>query len=534
MEEWGVVSTLSDSLNPSEGAEAPILLLGGDGQLSYEEQMFGGLIPPNEGHTPEQLQMFNENLLYLLERVSDDLLTPENKSLLQCLKIYREETEGKGILTEDVLVDMLIRSQVPPEKQVLYQEMYLKYSQLNVSQGKFRWCLKRFLTEKEEVSFVKIINDSFTIQRTGMKVGRKELKGYHESRAYLSTQLAQLDLKSGISEISEGDFRTETEESIIEYNERKVEPAKFVGVKCGLSVIDDLTNGAQAGELWVIGGYTEVGKTFWLINAAHYAATEQGKNVVIATGEVVYKQLRRRFYLRHARNQKFGLPFGIDADAFKKATLTPQEEKAYAAAMDDFKTNRNYGRVYVFQIPRGADLPFIHNKLTYINSLFPVHALYMDSLNLLIHSKGDNVRQVANQTIKDAKQMAVTFDKQRGIPFYTPWHANRSSWEKAKEKGFYDLNSWVEADELERSADMLLWLLKLENAQDTREIQGGINKYRDGRSIKQFTLYQDYASSYLGTVAAGQVRSQNSPPQTLGDVVSATVETHNARGADLF
>lgn len=505
-----------------------------DGQLSYEEQVMAALIPVSDQVNAETIQVLNENLLFVLETIDKELFSPENRSLLQCLAVYKEDTEGKGVLTEDILVDMLIREQVPPEKQVRYQDLYHQYSQISVSQGKFRWCIRRFIAEKEEASYVSILNNTFTIQKSGLQVGKKLLKGYKEARLYLSGQLFELDKNSGTKEISEGDVRAETDESIIEYQQRKIEPQKFVGVKTGLQPIDDLTNGAQPGELWIVGGYTEVGKTFWLINSAHYAVTQQGKNVVIGTGEVVYNQFRRRLYLRHARDAKFGLPYGIDADAFKKATLTPQEEQAYAKAMLDFRTNPNYGRVYLFQVPRGADMSFISNKLNYLNALFKVDAFYLDSLNLMIHAKGDQVRVQANQLIKDAKQFALTFDKQRGIPFITPWHANRSSWDKAKEKGFYDLNSWMEADELERSADLLMWLLKLENAQDTREIQAGIVKYRDGKTLRQFTLYHDYASSYLGTVSSGQSTPSTAGPADLGTVTSTSTSVHNDRAADLF
>jgi replicative DNA helicase len=436
---------------------------------------------------------------------------------------------------------MLIREHVPPEVQFKYQELYHKYSQIPVSAGKFRWCLKRFQEQKEEAQHVKILNDVFTIQQSGLTVGKgrdkRELKGYKDARAYMAKKLAEMDLKISESDVTEGDIREEADAYISEYQDRKNEPAKFVGVKTGLDPVDDLTNGAQPGELWVFGGYTEVGKTFNIINSAHHTCTKQAKNVVLATGEVVYPQFRRRFYHRHARNAQFGLPFGIDSDAYKKAQLTAQEEQFIAKAMQDLKTNPNYGRVYLFQIPKGADLTFIHTKLNYINSLWRVDAFYLDSLNLLIKGEGNQVRIQANQLIKDCKQMAVNFDHQRGIPIFTPWHANRSSWEKAKEKGYYDLNSWMEADELERSADMLMWLLKLENAQETREIQAGICKYRDGKNLKQFTLYHDFASSYIGTVASGGARpnGQVTAATAMSAPSTPTVaQTNEDRAADLF
>lgn len=327
-----------------------------EGQLSYEETILSGLVPPGKLLSLEDEREYRDRLLTLIDRINLESLKQENRALIQSMQAFQEDTGGRGVLTEEVLLDMLVREQVPVETQVKYQELFHRYSQNTVSSGKFVYAISRFLREKQEERFTKALAEAYDIKSKGLVKGKQIVKGYAAARQFLESELFELDRDEGTRVIPEGEIRSETDDVIIEYNDRKTEPEKYIGIKTGLSIVDDITNGAQPGELWVIGGFTEVGKTFCLINGSHYACTVQGKNVVVGAAEVVYSQFRRRVVLRHARNSKFGLPHGVDSDSFKKAKLTAQEEQAFAASMKDLKDNPDYGHYYLFQIPQGSDL----------------------------------------------------------------------------------------------------------------------------------------------------------------------------------
>lgn len=489
--------------------------------LTTEEQLIAGLIP-TPGYPPEE-QELHESLLQLQERIDLEKMQYYHKTVVMVLNSFREDVQGSGVITMDIFTDILRRQRMSPEDQVKTHEVYLRLQDVHISKGKFRYLLTRWQREQEEGTFVKILEDAYTVWKTGKKVGRTEVQGYRAARQFLEDGLFHLDQDTGQTLTPEGDIREQALEVVTEYHERKEAPESFVGIKSGLDVIDDLTNGAQPGELWIYGGYTEVGKSFMSINSAHHACTEQGKNVVLVSTEVVHNQYRRRMALRHARNTKFNLPHGIDADDYKRAKLTPEEEKSFQAAMQDLNENPNYGHMYLIQLPKGAGLSWVANKLNFLNAMWPVHALYLDSLNQLPNPRGgmDNQRSFFNQLVREAKQLAVNFDRGRGIPIFSPWHANRRSWEKALIDGKYTLASWQECDELERSADFLMWMLKLESEQDTREIQAGISKYRDGKKNQQFTLYQDFAASYLGSVA----------PTNIGQPVRNTTQPGSQKTA---
>jgi replicative DNA helicase len=505
-----------------------------DGSLNYEELIMAGLTPP-ENFPVDQAYGFVENLHYVLEKISPDLLRPENKALLQCMSVFRDETDNKGPLDEESLVDMLIHERASPETQIKYQELFHRYSTMDVGPAKFRFAVSRFLKAKEQESFIKALGDAFTIQTVGMKYGREELKGYQDAKRFLQERMFDIERGSSSNYVPEGDIREETDDIIRDMEERKLSPDKFVGVKCGVAPLDEITNGVQPGELGIIGGFTEVGKSFFTLQWAHHGCTEQGFNIAIGTAEVVYHQYRRRLALRHARNALFQLPQGIDSDAFKHGRLTPQEENAFREAMRDLKTNPKYGRFYLFQIPKGANWPWVTNKLNAINARWQhiggLKAAFIDSLNLIsTGGKPGDKRNYTNELIKEAKQTAVNFDRGRGIPIISPWHANRKSWEEAIKNGSYTLASWSEADELEKSADLLMWLLKLQNAQNSREILAGVEKYRDGKGKQRFTLYEDFASSYMGTVAS----ANSTIPASMGQMPGPNGAQPEDRAAGLF
>lgn len=491
--------------------------------IDYEVQIMAGLIPDHSLDN-EEIQQHVSDLMYVFQRIDISRLRPENQALLQCMDEFREMSDGRGVMDEQALLDILNRERASPEIQVKYVELYASYAQQHVSPAKFRYAINRWLETRDDDDFVKLLNDAYTIKTSGIQLNGKKLIGSKAAKEHLQSGMLDIERRSGTNFVPEGSVRDEADVFILEMEARREKPQEYVGILSGFSAVDNVTNGVQPGELVICLGYTEVGKTFFCLNWAHNASTLQGKNVVVATSEVPRMQYRRRVFLRHCRNPMFGLHQGIDSDSFKKGKLTPQEEDGVRKAMNDFKSNKAYGRFDVFQVPAGSDLPYIFNKVNAINTKWKsmdgrgVELFVMDSLNHLSISNPNLVRQIQNERIKQAKHFAVNFDQGRGIPFISPWHANRSSWEQALKDGFYKLNSGEEANELEKSADLFLWLLKLENAKDTHEILGGIEKYRDGAAQSRFTVYEDFASSYMGTVSSGNVVTHSTSVPPAGSV----------------
>jgi len=73
--------------------------------------------------------------------------------------------------------------------------------------------------------------------------------------------------------INEFDRRTE------EYQDKKAKGIDLLGISCGYSKLDKIIDGLRKGHLWIIGGYTNLGKTSMALNIVANLI-KQGKRVV--------------------------------------------------------------------------------------------------------------------------------------------------------------------------------------------------------------------------------------------------------------
>lgn len=469
--------------------------------IDHETMIMGGLVPEPgvDNHAA-----YVENLQFLNDQINVEYLKPENKILLACLTAFAEATDSKGALTEPALLDYLQADQASPDIVIKFQVLYHQYAAEHVTQAMFRFSLRRFISLKQEARFAEAAELANTIRLTGAIVNKEPLKGFDHAKKYLQDKLTELEQETAVNVMPGGNVHEEAHTISSEYYERKKNPEKFVGLKCGIAHIDDVTNGIQTGELGFIGGGAESGKSFLTIKWAHHSAIYQGKNVLILTKEVPYRQYLRRFVLLHVRNKLFGTPTGIDARQWKRGLLPETDEHAMEKAMFDLTENDTYGRIHIEQIS-SVTLDWVANKCAYYHNLWRdrggLHGLFLDSLNIIDNGqqKGESSSAANTKLIRNAKNLALTFDGGRGLPIVTPWHANRESENEAIEKGYFDKNSWHDASEVEKSADILLWLLRIPGTEDTHEILAGLEKYRDGEGHLRFTLYEDFASSYLGT-----------------------------------
>lgn len=214
-----------------------------DGSMDYESLLMAGVIPSSIADGLERDACL-ENLRIFIDRIQDDWLRPENKSLLSCMKLFLEET-GNGLLDESALMDILVHERAPAVMQVKYTEMFAVYSSINVPQAKFRYCLNQFLKKYEEEQFSSSLRDAWTIQTTGLKQGKELLQGVAAARSFMQKKMHEIESKSGLNRVPEGDTRIDIVDRLKAYYERKLSPALVHGTLSGLDVFDELTHGAR-------------------------------------------------------------------------------------------------------------------------------------------------------------------------------------------------------------------------------------------------------------------------------------------------
>lgn len=69
------------------------------------------------------------------------------------------------------------------------------------------------------------------------------------------------------------------------YEEKRKSGVELIGLSCGYEKLDSLIDGLRPGHLWVLGGYTSLGKTFGALNIANHLIKGK-KRIVIYTLEM--------------------------------------------------------------------------------------------------------------------------------------------------------------------------------------------------------------------------------------------------------
>ena len=290
-------------------------------------------------------------------------------------------------------------------------------------------------------------------------------------------------------------MRLESESIFQMYLDSKHSEGKDM-IPTGFPTIDKTIGGLTYGDLCLIAAFTSQGKSQMCAQLTWEAAVLHGKNTYYATSETVRPTIIRRIVSRHSRLPQFEMPEGLDSAKIKQGTLTEHEEKVFKAVLDDLNNNPAYGTLHIAQIPRGATMSYVEARLTRQHQQTPIDLTVWDYLNLLKpDQKRASQREEANDLLKDAKTIAAGFAEGRGIAFVSPWQVSREKFEHAQNNGFYTLDSLADTSEAEKSADLILALLRFNDSPKKAKLQ--TLKCRDGAIPPQIELDIDYRTSFL-------------------------------------
>jgi replicative DNA helicase len=422
---------------------------------------------------------------------------PALRNLYQLLERYAEVTGA--IMTRDALEDMLRAQDVG--KRALYLETYDAVSVQSVPEGDFTWSVQQLRELAAEKATNEALVEAMEILRSGASSDRgKQLRGHEDARHHVLERFSEIDRELSMQDSPEGDMRLEGGEMADDYARRKDNrlKGKAPGILFGIPDLDVHVGGLQPGELDFLVGYSSDGKTSLCVQLAWSCAVEQGRNVVFLTTETLRSQVRRKLLSRHSKLPQFGLPDGLKSSAVKSGTLSDEEERVLTQeVIPDFASNPTYGRCYIAQVPRGANMAAMESRLYRVARMFRVDLVVMDYLRLLrapVHRQSE--REELGAMIIEAKQLSTTFDDGRGVPFVSPWQVNRSSWEEANRAGYYTLKCLAESAEATNSADVIVSVLAPQDREGRRaEVKCQVLKNRDGEQVPSIPVDVDYATS---------------------------------------
>jgi replicative DNA helicase len=415
---------------------------------------------------------------YVARRLRPEHFTPTLRPIYTLMLRYHQITGG--VIGGAQFREQLIRAGVDPAMREAYERTFFTIAQAGaaVSEDKWRWQVQGMVEDRQAELLVDALTESMRVLTEGVpdRAGER-LFGYADSRRVLAQKFAEMD-RLGAEQTADGNVLEEAQDVLREYERAKTEGV-HLGVETGLTTLDRLTFGAQRGEFWLIAAYAGEGKTQTLVNIA-YNAVLAGKNVVFFTLETLRDQVRRRFFVRHANHPDFAR-FGaqISYQNLKGGALAPDEEEMFRAVVQDFTTRPGRGRMEVVWAPRGTAASYLAMRADVYEALWPVDLVVVDYAGLMGPGRRVERRQEGLVEILQAlKGMATAHGGGKGVPLLSAYQTSRQARDEARISGGYSLQALAETAEAERSADLVLSLLRPED--EGRELMAQVLKYRDG------------------------------------------------------
>jgi len=444
---------------------------------------------------PDRRDLLDTALRHLTQEHFTD---PVQRNMFLLLDRYAEVTGA--ILTRSALLDLLRTNRADAGKVAQYQEIYDLLAGKPADEADFRWSLTQLRELAAERATGEALTYGMQILTRGADGDKGEtLRGHVDARTQILQRFAEIDRNLSMQEAPEGDMREEGDDMLADYAARKSARTngRGTGIMFGIPSLDEKINGILPGELGLVAGYTSEGKTSAVVQLAWNASVNQGRNVVVLTTETLRPQVRRRLIARHSCLEHFGIDGGLNSRLIRQGNLDAEQERQLAAVVADFTRNPGYGHCYLVQVPRAASIGYIESKLVRIQRMFHIDLAIVDYLALLRPDRRRATdREELGGNLKEAKQLATTFNDGAGIPLISPWQVNRSNRELAEKCGYYTAQSLSETAEASNSPDLIVTLLApLDNDKRICTLKMQVLKNRDGEKVSGLEVQVDYATS---------------------------------------
>lgn len=450
---------------------------------TYAEKAMGGVFPDHV-----------HRLEIIVRTMRDDHWPEDLQKMFDLLRGYFVLTAG--VPRPQDWKNMLDNSGMEPAVVEGFLRIYLKLWQLPpLLDHEWRYALDVMRKDRSKELLMRGLTDSMRVLTEGVSTGKGERAfGYDDARLMLQQRMSDIEsLQMDADSTPEGDVRTESDAVWEDYQKRKVD-GQHKGVFTGLNTLDDLTYGAQRGEFWLVAAYAGHGKSQTLTNMA-WQAVVTGHNVVYFTLETLRDQVIRRFHTRHSSYEQFGQPEGLKYDDIKGGSLSADGEALYRMVLDDLKDNGRYGSFDVIWTPRGTSPSKLKMKLDLLETQKQIDLVVVDYAGLMGPDRRTETRQMGLvEILQGLKGLATGHGRGHGVPLISAYQTSRQRLEDARGSGGYTLDALAETAEAERSADLVMTLLR-QNDEDT-DVFAQVLKYRDGGTA-EFYMETDFARSLV-------------------------------------
>jgi hypothetical protein len=377
----------------------------------------------------------------------------------------------------------------------------------------YKAILKEKFEEQSNASLQKALQETWQIANDGLKIGKKEIKGIGAAIEYIISKSRDFRM-TNLTTKTESDIKTtvDSKEVIDQYKQRKADPLRNLGMYTFLDRIDDSVRGLKPGELMMVAAYVKQGKTITITNLA-YNGVMQGLNGMFVTLEMNFQEMRDMLYVLHTCNadwldhQKYkGLIGNVTYDKVNYGELSDMEQEFFEFASMDFSSRTDFGSLYVHQ-PTESLTPSRLEMLAYdYNARLmdvgkTLDFLIVDYVGLMVPDQSDRYGDWnidLNNVIKKLKNMCINFDNGRMLRIISPFQINRQGHKDAeKNDGMYKLSALSNANEAERSCDLIISTYMSDEMKKSGIIKLACLAHRKGAGFDPFEAHIDFGTRQI-------------------------------------
>jgi hypothetical protein len=374
----------------------------------------------------------------------------------------------------------------------------------------YKEILKEIFEEQSKDLLQKVLLLTNQAATSGIKVGKKEIKGISSAVEYFIGESRKFRM-TNLSVKTESNIKTgeDSKEVIQSYKDRKADPLKSLGMYTFLDRIDDTYRGLKPGELMLVAAYVKQGKTILTTNLA-YNGVMQGLNGLFVSIEMNFEEMRNMFYVLHTCNPDWyehpkykNLIGKVTFDKVIYGELDALEQEFFEASSADFPTRKDFGELFMHQ-PTESLTPSKLELLAYdYNSRLQEQGrtldfIVVDYVGLMVPDKNDRYGEWntdLNNIIKKMKILANNFDNGRKLRVITPFQINRTGHKEAeKNDGVFKLSALSNANEAERSSDLIISTFMSEEMKKAGIIKIGCMATRRGADFTPFEARIDFGT----------------------------------------
>lgn len=247
--------------------------------------------------------------------------------------------------------------------------------------------------------------------------------------------------------------------------------------------------------------------TTFALNWCYNLVTRYRSNVLFASLEMPYEQLRNKIYAIHSTHPKFAhYGKGLDYEKMRYGLLDDREEAWLKEVIADweYKEGTEYGSFHVWSPDEDVTSTDIKVHAELMHNQEELHLLVIDHGGLVEARKQKRNKDATielNSVLRDAKKIALHFNHGEKIPVLLLFQINREGKEYAdKMEGRYKLKSLAQANEAERSADIVTTSYLNEEHRQAGTMFFDCLKRRDGPHFAPFSAAIYWPSGRLGNL----------------------------------